>query len=111
FFYNQAHHLFEKNDIVIVEDLDINPMTRRPEAQKDQETGNYLPNGASQKAGLNAAIYDAGWGTFLRVLKHVATKLGKQVITVEPAYTSQRCSNCGKLAEKTLSDRTHNCPV
>jgi putative transposase len=111
FFYRQAHQLFERNDIVIVEDLDISPMTRRPDPAKDEETGRYLPNGARQKAGLNAAIYDVGWGTFLRVLKHVGARLGKQVVAVEPAYTSQCCSNCGILVEKRLSERTHSCPI
>jgi putative transposase len=110
FFYNQAHSLFEQNDIVIVEDLDIGPMTKRPDPQKD-EGGQYLPNGATQKARLNASIYDASWGMFLGVLKHVANKLGKQVVTVEPAYTTQRCSSCGTLVKKGLSERTHRCPV
>jgi putative transposase len=111
FFYEQAHRLFEQNDIVIVEDLDIGPMTRRPDPQKDEKTGQYLPNGATQKARLNASIYDVGWGMFLGVLKQVANKLGKQVVTVEPAYTTQSCSACGTLVKKGLSERTHRCPV
>jgi putative transposase len=109
FFYEQAHCLFEKNDIVIVEDLDIEAMARRPAPEKEEETGQYLPNGASRKAGLNTSIYDAGWGMFLRILKNVAEKLGKQVIAVEPAYTTERCSSCSELVKKKLSTRTHRC--
>lgn len=111
FFYSQAHHLFEQNDIVIVEDLDIGSMTKRPDSQKDEKTGQYLPNGATQKARLNASIYDVGWGMFLNVLRHVANKHGKQVVSVEPAYTTQSCSNCGTLVAKGLSERTHSCPA
>jgi putative transposase len=111
FFYEQAYRLFEHNDTVIVENLNISPMVRRPDPQKDEVTGHYLPNGASRKAGLNAAIYDVGWGTFLRILNYVANKLGKQVVTVEPAYTTQSCSSCGTLVEKDLSERTHSCPA
>jgi putative transposase len=111
FFYEQAYSLFEKNDVVIVEDLDIESMSRRPAPLKEKETDNYLPNGASQKAGLNRAIYDVGWGTFLQILKHVAYKLGKQVVAVEPAYTTQRCSNCSTLVEKDLTVRMHHCPT
>jgi len=32
------------------------------------------------------------------------------VIAVNPKYTSQNCSNCGKKVVKTLSTRTHICP-
>ena len=111
FFYEQAHNLFEKNDVVSLEDLDILPMAKRPAPLKDQETGKYLPNGASRKARHNASIYDVGWGTFLRILKHIAVKLCKQVVSVEPAYTSQKCNNCNTLVEKDLSVRTHRCPA
>ena len=76
----------------------------------DERTGQYLPNGASLKAGLNTSIYDAGWGKFLLILKHVAIKLGKQVVAIRPEYTTQMCSNCGELVIKDLSIRTHKCP-
>jgi putative transposase len=32
------------------------------------------------------------------------------VVAINPAYTSQDCSNCGHRAKKTLSTRTHSCP-
>ncbi|EAW35780.1 transposase, partial [Lyngbya sp. PCC 8106] len=35
---------------------------------------------------------------------------GVPVIAVEPANTSQNCSNCGEKVAKTLSTRTHKCP-
>jgi putative transposase len=108
FFYEQAHDLFEKNEIVVLEDLDIENMTKRPDPILEE--GKYLPNGANRKAGLNAAIYDAGWGLFVRILKNTAVKLGKQVVMVPPEYTTQECSQCGELVKKKLSTRTHSCP-
>ena len=110
FFYHLAHTLFKKTDIVCVENLDIAKMTKRPNPQKDNETGKFLPNGATQKSGLNRSIYDAGWGTFTRILKSVATKLGKLLVSVPPQYTSQTCSECLEIVEKSLSTRTHKCP-
>jgi putative transposase len=95
---------------VCVEDLDIAKMTKRPEAQKDPETGKFLSNGATQKSGLSRSIYDAGWGTFVIILKGVASKLGKRVVVVPPQYTSQICSECLEIVEKSLSTRTHKCP-
>jgi len=35
---------------------------------------------------------------------------GKRVVAVEPAYTSQRCSSCGRIVWKGLSVRWHECP-
>ena len=109
FFYETAYHLFEKADAVIFEDLQIANMVRRPKPKKDEGTGAYLPNGASAKSGLNASIYDAGWGMFVQILKQVAEKLGKLALAVPPHYTSQMCSSCGEIVKKGLSTRTHRC--
>ena len=35
---------------------------------------------------------------------------GKKVIKVDPQYTSQKCSNCGEMVEKSLAVRIHRCP-
>ena len=32
-----------------------------------------------------------------------------QVICVDPKYTSQACSGCGKIVKKTLDERWHSC--
>lgn len=110
FFYEQAYRLFEHHDVVILEDLDIVSMTRRPLPQKEEETGKYLPNGASQKKRLNASIYDVGWGLFVRTLEHIASKIGKQVVKIDPRFTTQKCNNCSELVKKSSSVRTHCCP-
>lgn len=31
------------------------------------------------------------------------------MIGINPAFTSQICSNCGEVVKKSLSIRTHNC--
>jgi putative transposase len=48
-----------------------------------------------QKAGLNKAILDQGWGNFRLYLEYKQIRRGGMVIYVNPAYTSQRCSCCG----------------
>nr|WP_275410077.1 transposase [Actinoplanes capillaceus] len=47
-----------------------------------------------QKAGLNRAILNKGWGGVLLALEHTARYHGATVVSVNPAYTSQRCSRC-----------------
>jgi putative transposase len=43
---------------------------------------------------LAKSIQDAGWGTFLRWVKHDAGMHGIPVLAVEPAWNSQECSRC-----------------
>jgi putative transposase len=58
---------------------------------------------------LAKSIHDAGWGTFLRWVKHYGTTHGIPVLAVEPQFTSQDCSACGTRVKKSLSVRTHIC--
>ena len=55
-------------------------------------------------------ISDAAWGSFLSILEHKAESAGVEVIRVNPAGTSQECSDCGTTVKKLLSVRVHNCP-
>ncbi|NEO75822.1 transposase [Moorena sp. SIO4G3] len=58
---------------------------------------------------LAKSINDAGWYQFRKWVEHFGTKFGKVTVAVNPAYTSQNCSNCGELVKKSLSTRTHVC--
>jgi putative transposase len=110
FLHKQANHLLDLSDCICHEKLSIRNMIRRPKPKADG-TGGYLPNGASAKAGLNKSIADVGWFGFFEILKYKAASLGKTIIPVAPAYTSQACSACGAIVKKTLSTRTHRCPA
>jgi putative transposase len=59
---------------------------------------------------LAKSIADVGWATFLSILAFKAVCAGKQVVAVNPAYTSQTCSGCDALVAKGLSVRWHACP-
>lgn len=113
---NDFHHkialdLIRKNNVICYEDLTVKNMTRRPKAKQDPENDkNFLPNGASQKSGLNKSILDAGWSGFINILKYKAEEYGRTLVAVPPHYTSQLCSNCGTMVHKDLSTRTHECP-
>ncbi len=109
FLHKTANSLLEKGNVIIHEDLKIKNMVRRPKPVQDEKTGEYLPNGASAKAGLNKSIADAGWGMFLSITKYKAVEIGKRVLGVPPHYTSQKCSACGEIVKKSLSVRTHKC--
>src|SRR5216117_2870752 len=62
-----------------------------------------------QKHSLAKSIMDASWGAFLEILEEKAARAGHQVVRVNPRYTTQACSRCGELIQKSLSVRTHIC--
>jgi putative transposase len=59
---------------------------------------------------LARAISDAGWSQFVNILELKAEEAGVRVYKVAPQFTSQLCSNCEEVVEKSLSVRTHTCP-
>jgi putative transposase len=58
---------------------------------------------------LALSSYDAGFGEFRQLLEYKAEDAGTLVIDVNPAYTSQACSNCGTIVGKDLNVRVHKC--
>ncbi|NES65778.1 MAG: transposase [Okeania sp. SIO2D1] len=59
---------------------------------------------------LAKSISDAAWYQFTQWLEYYGKIWGKAVVSVNPKFTSQDCSNCGHRVSKTLSTRTHVCP-
>ena len=110
FQFKTPHKLFDKCDVLVVEDLSLKTWTRRTPVKTDSEEGNlvYLPNVQAAKSGGNKSILDAAQGQFTTVIKYVAGKLGKSVVFVDPKGTFQR-GNCLYKGPKELSDRWHSC--
>jgi len=84
-----ARCVIQSNDLVAYEDLRIKNLSL-----------NHC---------LAKSINDASWYQFRRWLEYFGVKFGKITVAVNPAYTSQKCSNCGTHVKKSLSMRTHVC--
>jgi putative transposase len=97
FGHQLSRSLVNSYDLIVHEDLKISAMVRRPRPRKDEETGTYRANGAKSKGGLNRSIHDAGWGQLLSFLAYKVEEAGRELIAVDPRYTSQRCSSCGHV--------------
>ena len=89
-----SRSLVDDHDLIVVEDLRVADMTRRPRPRPDGD-GHHEPNGAAAKAGLNKSILDAGWGTLIAMLTYKAEDAGRELIAVNARHTSQTCASCG----------------
>jgi putative transposase len=59
---------------------------------------------------LSKSILDAGWGYLKQRLEDKAVEAGRQVVLVNPSYTSKTCSSCGAIFEGlSLADRWVEC--
>ena len=108
FHHKTALTLVRAYDTMYVEAIQPANVSRRP-APKQDEDGTYAHHGASQKAGLNKSLHDAGWHHVLWILACKAASAGKRVDAVPPADTTQECSGCGERIAKSLSVHTHVC--
>lgn len=90
---NFTHHLskgcVDAYDLIAVEKLNIRGMV----------SGRF-----------SKSILDAAWGQFLNRLRYKAESAGVTFVEVNPAGTSQECSQCHETVQKPLKVRVHDCP-
>jgi IS605 OrfB family transposase len=108
FQHKAAKKLVDSYQVIVFEDIQTSNLTRKPKPKQDKN-GEYLPNGAIAKGGLNKSILDAGWGSFVQMCSVKAAWAGRTLIKVDPRFTSQVCSGCGQVRKKDLSERWHSC--
>ncbi len=83
--------LVQRYDVIVIEDLKVKNL------QKNHK--------------LARAIANAGWSMFRTMLTYKCAMYGKQLIVVNPRYTSQQCSTCGyQSGAKPLAIREWTCP-
>lgn len=108
--------LVRQCSILATEALDVAGMVRAPKAKpeldaKGAPTGEFLPNGAAAKAGLNRELQSAGMGFLLQALAYKAEEAGTRwhVANTRKLKPTQRCACCGGVAKKKLDEREHSC--
>ncbi|HVT78244.1 MAG TPA: transposase [Acidimicrobiales bacterium] len=108
FLHKQSRLLVNEHDVIVIEDLPVSRLVRRPQPVTDPN-GGYSPNGAAAKAGLNKSILDVAWGTFRAMLTYKAEEAGRQVIAVSPRHSSQMCAGCGHVTQDNRRGTAFNC--
>ncbi len=92
YLHKLSSNISKNHAVVVLEDLKVKNMSAS--ASGTLETPGRK---VKQKAGLNKAILDQGWGNFRIHLEYKQARLGGWVLYVNPAYTSQACSGCGHV--------------
>jgi putative transposase len=105
FHHKTARALVDACDVLALEVLRITNMTASARGTVEQPGRNV-----SAKAGLNRSILDAGWGQFTAILTAKAASAGRQVLLVNPAFTSIDCHACGARCTRPRQD-TVTCPA
>jgi putative transposase len=90
FLHQASRKIVDSADVIIFEDLNITGMLKNHNLAKH--------------------IQDVSWGKLIRFTQSKAERAGKCVVFVNPRNTSQRCSSCGNIVPKDLSERRHECP-
>ena len=92
-FLHKLSRMYVNNfDIICVEDLDVKGLKEK-----------------GHNNGMHRSIHDASWTKFIFMLSYKAQSAGRKLIKVDPRNTTQRCSSCGSIVKKKLSDRVHEC--
>lgn len=89
FHHKVARILVNNYDLIAIEDLRVKNMLKNHN--------------------LSRVISDVGWSAFFQILSDKVVETGRELIKVNPAYTSQKCSGCDEIVKKALSVRVHNC--
>jgi putative transposase len=92
FLHKLSRSLIDSYDFIAIEALNVRNMLRSAKGTIQQPGHNIRA-----KARLNFAIADAGWSLFASMLHAKAEEAGRTVIEVDPRYTSQTCSRCGRV--------------
>jgi len=91
FAHKLSHELVNTFGLIAFEDLRIKNMLQNHRVAK--------------------SISDAAWKQLIRYTTYKAENAGRVVVWVDPRNTSKRCSDCGRMVQKSLSVRVHACPV
>ena len=100
FLHKQTTAIANNHGIVVVEALNVRNMSASARGTV-AEPGKMV----RQKAGLNRAILDQGWGMFSRFLAYKLADRGDTLVEVPAHYTSQTCAECGGVDARSRLDQ------
>lgn len=112
FYHQLTAKLVARFGLIVTEELAVKNMTKAPRPKPDPENpGQFLPNGAAAKGGLNRSILDAAPAGLLEKLQCKALEADSKFLFIPTRRVkpTQRCHKCGQAAKLTLKDRQWTC--
>ena len=102
--HKKALKLIRSADVIGLEKLDLRAMTRSARGTVEAPGRNV-----AAKRGLNRVMLDAGFGILARLIGEKAEYAVREVIAVEPRYSSQTCGRCRHVSAKSRRRRRFAC--
>lgn len=93
FLHKHSATIAKNHGMVVVEALQVRNMSASAAGTLEEPGRNVR-----QKAGLNRAILDQGWGAFRILLAYKLADRGGRLVEVPAAYTSQTCPVCSHVS-------------
>jgi putative transposase len=90
FLHKLSRKLVDKTDLLVFEKLQIQNMVKNHH--------------------LSKSIYDASWSELIEFSSYKASNAGKSWMQIDSRGSTDRCSGCGTIVKKSLSERVHRCP-
>jgi putative transposase len=88
FLHKLSHRFVKENDVIVHEELNVKGLA---------------------KGMLAKSVHDVSWGKLIDMLTYKGENAGRQVVGVNPSYTSQDCSVCGHRENHPLWVRSFEC--
>lgn len=113
---NARHDYLHKNSsiisknhaMIVVEDLKVRNMSSSAKGDRENPGINV-----KAKSGLNKAILDQGWSTFVNFLEYKVRWQGGDLLKVNAHHTSQTCPECSYVSKENRKSqscfRCRNC--
>ena len=98
--------LVRRFGLIAIEDLNIKNMSSSAKG-----TAECPGRNVAQKSGLNRSILEQSWGMIRQQLSYKAVWAGRELVVVDPAYTSQTCSCCGSVDRDSRAGKRYSCAL
>ena len=98
--------LVRRFGMIAMEDLNIKNMSASAKGTAESPGTNV-----AQKSGLNRSILEQSWGMMRTQLTYKAACAGRELVVVDPAYTSQTCSGCGNIDRDARAGKRYSCAL
>ena len=92
-----------KANTIIIGDLKVKTMAKHTKASAS-------PQQAKSRKTLHHTLQNTGsLGRFAQFITYKAERIGKRVIRIDEAYTTQVCANCGEKVKRALFEHAIQC--